>query len=106
MATVLDKLNLSVDKVEAAMKEALRPRSDLLSSQQVFSYATAARRLSAMLQDSPAPPSMTFSYILKLATKDSKFFSLQTARHQNVVQFLSIDILSLPLFILLLFSNK
>lgn len=88
MATVLDKLDLTVDKVYSAVKEALKPQ-----------YSNNAKKLSAMLSDQVSTePYSALRYSLKLATSSKpSLFTLKSQR-LSFLEFHDLDILSLLVF--------
>ncbi|KAI6214438.1 UDP-glucuronosyltransferase [Aphelenchoides besseyi] len=85
IATTLDKLSLSVEKVRAAVAEILFNEK----------YSQNAKRLSAMLRSKPSTdPSAMLKYGLKLATLPRDHFTLRAAQNLNFVAFYNLDAIS------------
>ncbi|CAI5445642.1 unnamed protein product [Caenorhabditis angaria] len=92
MATVLDKLDLSVEKVYTACQTALNDGN----------YLENARKLSKMLAEKVVPEKKfgALEYSLKLATTAQKteLFSLQAAQNLTFFEFWNVDLLVLAGF--------
>ncbi|CAA82344.2 Putative UDP-glucuronosyltransferase ugt-60 [Caenorhabditis elegans] len=87
MATVLDKLDLTINNVYGAIKEALKPE-----------YSTNAKKLSAMLSDQVArKPYSALRYSLKLATSPKPSLFTLKSQHLSFLEFHNLDIFSIVL---------
>ncbi|KAI6187492.1 UDP-glucuronosyltransferase [Aphelenchoides besseyi] len=95
IATTLDKLSLSVEKVRSAVVEILFNKK----------YSQNAKRLSAMLRSKPSnDPSAMLKYGLKLATLPRDHFTLHAAQNLNFVVFYNLDVISFIFLLSLLFT--
>uniref|UniRef100_A0A1I7UHE0 UDP-glucuronosyltransferase n=1 Tax=Caenorhabditis tropicalis TaxID=1561998 RepID=A0A1I7UHE0_9PELO len=93
MATVLNKLDLTVEKVYGAVKEALKPQ-----------YSENAKKLSAMLSDQVSTePYSALRYSLKLATSPKPSLFTLKSQHLSFLEFHNLDIFS---FVLLAKKKK
>ncbi|CAJ0941556.1 unnamed protein product, partial [Mesorhabditis belari] len=98
IARVLDKLSLSPEKVEEAIRDVLENKH----------YTTSARRLSAMLRDKPdsTSPNNQLAYILRLAMRPRGYYTLQGAQKKDFLSFYNFDIFMIPLLLTFLFVVK
>ncbi|CAJ0581120.1 unnamed protein product, partial [Mesorhabditis spiculigera] len=84
IARVLDKLNLTPEGVESAIRDVLEDGK----------YARSAKRLSAMLIDKPKTEKESyFGYILRLAAKPRDYFTLRGAQKHGFFAFHCLDVL-------------
>ncbi|CAJ0597064.1 unnamed protein product [Cylicocyclus nassatus] len=83
IARVVDKLHLTPEIVLEAVEDVLNDKS----------YTIRAKKLSQMLTDKPTNrPYSTLNYILKLATSDTKYYTLQAAQKLSFIEFYSLDV--------------
>ncbi|CAI4231112.1 unnamed protein product [Auanema sp. JU1783] len=95
IAQTLDKLNLTPENVYGAISTVLEDPK----------YSENAIKLSSMLTDKPTEkPFWPLAYALKLATSDSKFFTLIAAQQHSFFSFYNLDIL-LVIFSLVFITN-
>ncbi|KHJ80368.1 hypothetical protein OESDEN_19957, partial [Oesophagostomum dentatum] len=95
IARVLDKLHLSPEIVLEAVRDVLEDES----------YTRRAKKLSLMLTDKPTTrPYSTLNYILKLATSDAKYFTLQTAQKLSFIEFYCLDLFAMLGVVVLILS--
>ncbi|GMS91548.1 hypothetical protein PENTCL1PPCAC_13723, partial [Pristionchus entomophagus] len=100
IARTLNKHTLSVDAVYDAINDVLNDEK----------YTNAARRLSSMLSDRPPASNggganALFDHLLKLSTKDHRYFTLHPARHLSFIDFYSLpQLLIAPLILVTLLS--
>lgn len=80
-ALTLDKLNLTPEKVESAIRQALTDSS----------FRHNAKRLAAMLNEKASEKSI-LSYGLKLATLSRDHYALKAAQKLNFMQFYNFDV--------------
>ncbi|KAI6176273.1 UDP-glucuronosyltransferase [Aphelenchoides bicaudatus] len=93
-ATTLDKLNLSADKIESAIREVLDNKR----------YHQNARQLAGMLAEKPSQELM-LNYGLKLATLKRDHFALKAAQKLNFLSFYNFDVLLSLLFVPVIFLS-
>lgn len=84
IARVLDKLHLTPEIVYDAIIDVMKTKS----------FSLRAQKLSAMLKDKPTSrPYSTLGHILKMATSDAKYYTLQAAQRLSFIAIYGLDII-------------
>ncbi|KAK6745032.1 hypothetical protein RB195_011629 [Necator americanus] len=95
IARVLDKLRLTPEIVLEAVRDVLEDES----------YTKRAKRLSLMLTDKPTTrPYSTLDYVLKLATSNTKYFTLRAAQKLSFAEFYCLDVFAVFVIFIVVLS--